>query len=109
MEFLRDGADRMTATERFKALLANALERVCVLEAELEQAQARLAELDGEPSPEGRHHGGVKMQTVFYVIAAVLFALGMLTETTDFASPDDTLAFICFGLVFLSVAHIPLP
>ena len=49
------------------------------------------------------------MQTVFYVIAAVLFALGMLTETTDFASPDDTLAFICFGLVFLSVAHVPLP
>ena len=37
------------------------------------------------------------MQTAFYVIAAVLFALGMLTETTDFASPDDTLAFICFG------------
>ena len=36
----------MNATERFKMLLANALERVCVLEADLEQAQARVAELE---------------------------------------------------------------
>lgn len=36
----------MTATERFKTLFANAIERVCVLEAELEQAQARIAELE---------------------------------------------------------------
>ena len=49
------------------------------------------------------------MQTAFYALAAVFFALGMLTEVTDFASPDDTLAFISFGLVFLSVAHVPLP
>ena len=32
----------MTATERFKRLLADALERVCVLEAELEVAHAEL-------------------------------------------------------------------
>jgi hypothetical protein len=38
----------MTAAERFKALLANALERVCVLEELLEQAQARVAELEAE-------------------------------------------------------------
>ena len=48
------------------------------------------------------------LSVVFYVLAAALFALAMLTETTDFASPDDTLAFIAFGLVFLAVAHIPL-
>lgn len=30
----------MTAVERFKWLLANALERVCVLEAELEKVRA---------------------------------------------------------------------
>lgn len=36
----------MTAVERFKMLLANALERVCVLEEQLEQAQQRLAELE---------------------------------------------------------------
>ena len=36
----------MSATERFKRLLADALERVCVLEAELELAQARIAELE---------------------------------------------------------------
>lgn len=36
----------MTATERFKALLANALERVCVLEEQLETAQARIKELE---------------------------------------------------------------
>lgn len=40
----------MTATERYKMLLANALERVCVLEEQLEAAQARIAEL--EPQPE---------------------------------------------------------
>lgn len=33
-----------TAVERFKALLANALERVCVLEAENEQLRAELAQ-----------------------------------------------------------------
>ncbi len=37
-----------TAVERFKALLADALERVCVLEEQLEQAQARVAELENE-------------------------------------------------------------
>lgn len=36
----------MTATERFKALFANAMERVCVLEEQLEQAHARIAELE---------------------------------------------------------------
>lgn len=42
----------MTATERFKALFANAIERICVLEAELEQAQAHLAELTAVAEPE---------------------------------------------------------
>lgn len=37
-----------TATERFKALFADMVERVCVLEAELEQARARIAELEEE-------------------------------------------------------------
>jgi hypothetical protein len=41
-----------SATERFKALLANALERVCLLEAELEIAQARIAELEAVDSTE---------------------------------------------------------
>ncbi len=35
-----------SATERFKILLANALERVCVLEADLEQKTERVAELE---------------------------------------------------------------
>lgn len=35
-------------TERFKQLLANALERVCVLESELEQAQAQLLQAELE-------------------------------------------------------------
>jgi hypothetical protein len=34
------------ATDRFKMLLAGALERVCVLEAELEETQERLAVLE---------------------------------------------------------------
>jgi hypothetical protein len=38
----------MTATERYKMLLANALERVCVLEEQLELAQARIAESEAE-------------------------------------------------------------
>jgi hypothetical protein len=38
----------VTATERFKMLLATALERVCVLEEQLETAQARLAELEAQ-------------------------------------------------------------
>lgn len=37
-----------SATERFKYLLANALERVCVLEEQLEIALARIAELESE-------------------------------------------------------------
>jgi hypothetical protein len=40
----------MTATEKFKALFANAIERVCVLEEQLEKAQARVAELEVEAS-----------------------------------------------------------
>jgi hypothetical protein len=35
-----------SAIDRFKILLANALERVCVLEAELEEARERIAELE---------------------------------------------------------------
>ena len=38
----------MTATERFKRLLVDALEKVCVLEEQLEQATARIAELEQE-------------------------------------------------------------
>lgn len=45
-----------TATERYKMLLANALERVCVLEETLEKTQADLAEartsLNGDQMPE---------------------------------------------------------
>jgi hypothetical protein len=37
-----------SATERFKMLLAGALERVCVLEAQLEERDARLAELEAK-------------------------------------------------------------
>jgi hypothetical protein len=37
-----------SATDRFKRLLANALERVCVLEAELEQRDERIADLEAE-------------------------------------------------------------
>lgn len=37
-----------TATERFKALFANAVEYACVLEAKLEQAEERIAELEAE-------------------------------------------------------------
>ena len=42
------GQSVMTAVERFKALLANALERVCVLETELEKAQAEIERLSDE-------------------------------------------------------------
>jgi len=44
----------MTATERFKMLLASALERVCVLEEQLEQAQAELAELRSQANGSDR-------------------------------------------------------
>jgi hypothetical protein len=37
-----------SATDRFKLLLVQALERVCILEAELEQTQAELEELRRE-------------------------------------------------------------
>jgi len=37
-----------TATERFKALLLNALERVCILEAELEATRAERDEARAE-------------------------------------------------------------
>jgi hypothetical protein len=48
----------MTATDRFKMLLANALERVCLLEAELEQARQQIAELDEKTAnPNGRPAG----------------------------------------------------
>jgi hypothetical protein len=42
----------MTATDRFKMLLANALERVCVLEEQLEQQRAELDRL--RPTTNGR-------------------------------------------------------
>lgn len=35
-----------TATDRFKMLLAGALERVCVLESQLEQRDAKITELE---------------------------------------------------------------
>lgn len=38
----------MTAAERFKARFADAIERVCVLEEQLEQAHERIAELEAE-------------------------------------------------------------
>lgn len=37
-----------TAIERFKAHVANAIERICVLEEQLELAHARIAELEAE-------------------------------------------------------------
>jgi hypothetical protein len=44
----------MTAAERFKALYANAVEQVCVLQEQLEQALAQIAELEAaaHPKPE---------------------------------------------------------
>lgn len=36
----------MTATERFKRLFADAVERICVLEEQLELAQGRVDELE---------------------------------------------------------------
>ena len=36
----------MTASDRFKALFLNAIERVCALEEQLEAAQARIKELE---------------------------------------------------------------
>jgi hypothetical protein len=39
----------VTAAERFKARMADAIERICVLEEALEQAQARIAELEAKP------------------------------------------------------------
>jgi hypothetical protein len=42
----------MTATERFKALLANSLERVCVLEEQLEKTQIELADLKSQQNGE---------------------------------------------------------
>lgn len=38
-----------SAIDRFKRLLADALERVCLLETELERSQARVAELEAQP------------------------------------------------------------
>ena len=48
------------------------------------------------------------MQVVLYALAAVLFACGALSEVTDFASPEDTLAFLSFGLAFFAAGHLPL-
>jgi hypothetical protein len=49
----------VTATERFKKLYADAIERVCVLEEQLESARERIVELENanrederEPVPE---------------------------------------------------------
>ncbi len=41
----------MTASERFKALYANAVERVCILEELLEQAQVEIERLNEESNP----------------------------------------------------------
>ena len=47
----------MNATERFKALFANAIERVCILEEQLEQAQLRIKELEAQlPEPESEEN-----------------------------------------------------
>jgi hypothetical protein len=40
----------VTAAERFKALYADAVERVCVLEEKLETARARISELEAVDS-----------------------------------------------------------
>lgn len=39
----------MTAAERFKARFADLVERVCVLEEQLEAALAKVAELEAKP------------------------------------------------------------
>ena len=49
-----------------------------------------------------------RIDVVFIALAAVLFALAALTEVTDFASPQDTLAFISFGLTAFAIGHLPL-
>jgi hypothetical protein len=42
-----------SAAERLKAMFANAIERVCVLEEQLEKAQARIVELEtAAPEPD---------------------------------------------------------
>jgi hypothetical protein len=61
----------MTATERFKALLANALERVCVLEAELEQTQARLAELEAAARQQAEASQGETLVALDDALAAL--------------------------------------
>lgn len=43
-----------SATDRFKAMFANAVERICVLEEQLEQARARIAELEADKTEEDR-------------------------------------------------------
>ncbi len=47
----------MTATERFKQLFANAIERVCVLEEQLELAQAEIERLNSTIPSEERTNG----------------------------------------------------
>jgi cell division protein FtsB len=44
-----------SATERFKSLLANALERMCVLEEQLEQAEAEIERLRADTEKEDEH------------------------------------------------------
>ena len=47
------------------------------------------------------------MQVVLFALAAILFACGALCEVTDFASTQDTMAFVTFGLTAFA-AHLPL-
>lgn len=46
----------MTATERFKKRFSDLVERVCVLEEQLEQAQARIVELEEAQSHVSNEH-----------------------------------------------------
>ena len=53
----------MDAAERFKALFANTVERVCVLEAQLELAQAEIERLNKELE-KGEQNGNVSEEAV---------------------------------------------
>ena len=59
-----DSRPVMSATERFKALYVNAVERICVLEEQLELAQQRIAELEAEQAEAQEENGKVDKEEI---------------------------------------------